>query len=91
MDDLLPNDGPDQGLSVRGIVGKPTAKRGAGRSPVLESTEGNAQRKNLRCGIGGPLRQSSRAAGMTAGFSSRNMPIGNVISAGTFVMITAIL
>jgi hypothetical protein len=28
-------------------------------------------------------------AGMTAGFSSRNMPIGRVISAGTFVMMPA--
>ena len=31
IDDLLPNDDPDQGLSVRGVVGKPIAKRGAGR------------------------------------------------------------
>ena len=42
IDDLLPNDDRDQGLSLRGIVEKPTAKRGAGSSRLLESAEGNA-------------------------------------------------
>jgi len=48
-------------------------RRGVGRSHEelgLKSPEGNAKRQNLGCGVGGSMRQTSRAAGMTAGFSS---------------------